>query len=509
MQLIRVTTFVIVTMAAFLAAGSFAQTPATVMYRVDGQPATASAPYRGPTTHKLTVAPASQPSPALKYRLFPADFDLVRGNAAAEYLKLYISSDAKIDDQVTELLAKPFDQLPLDQAKRLLESYGTAIKAAGVAGRMRDCDWQLHPEEGYAALVPDLSRYRRLARALALQVRVDAAQKDFDKATTHLQTGYAMARNMGRGAPLLISSLVGIAIADLMTKEAENLAQAGGPNLFWAIAWLPSPLVGIRDAMDLEANILYLQYPQLRNMGSANLTPEQLRAMSEELVGAIMTGVSGGFPPDREHRPPGIGLAVTAMLMKAYPEGKAYLAGKGLSQKEIEAMPVITVSAMGQLDAYEQIRDNIFKWFAMPYWQGAEGHEQAVKQLLEAKAGGKGMPFINLLPTLGRAWQMQVRSQRRLAALQVIEAVRAYAAEHGGNPPASLEITVPTLTIDGIVNLDDHTGVYPSITQTPPPIDPITGKPFVYTVTGQTFRIDATAGVPPTDGDVYEVTLTK
>ncbi len=78
---------------------------------------------------------------------------------------------------------------------------------------------------------------------------------------------------------------------------------------------------------------------------------------------------------------------------------------------------------------------------------------------------------------------------RRLAILQCIEAIRMYAALHEGRLPVSLA----------------------DMAQSPAPMDPITGKEFVYTTTGNQATLEgpAPSGDDPSHVVRYELTLTK
>jgi hypothetical protein len=97
--------------------------------------------------------------------------------------------------------------------------------------------------------------------------------------------------------------------------------------------------------------------------------------------------------------------------------------------------------------------------------------------------------LIYLLPNLSRMYFHQTRLDRRVAALQCVEAIRMYAAEHEGKLPASLA----------------------EVTDVPVPIDPVTGKEFGYQVEGGTFTLDSPAppGERPDQGSRYVVTLRR
>jgi hypothetical protein len=77
---------------------------------------------------------------------------------------------------------------------------------------------------------------------------------------------------------------------------------------------------------------------------------------------------------------------------------------------------------------------------------------------------------------VSRAVPAAARLDRRVAALRCVEALRLYAAAHGGEPPARLA--------------DVH--------EVPVPADPVTGQPFDYRLEGDRAVLSA----PPPPGEV-------
>lgn len=107
----------------------------------------------------------------------------------------------------------------------------------------------------------------------------------------------------------------------------------------------------------------------------------------------------------------------------------------------------------------------------------AEAPNEAVRQEFEKV----------LRPAHERSRLVSQRLDANLAALQCVEAIRAYAASHGGQLPASLS-DVKELTV---------------------PVDPITGEPFRYTVTGSTAVLESPLppGADKRDGMHYEISV--
>ena len=125
-------------------------------------------------------------------------------------------------------------------------------------------------------------------------------------------------------------------------------------------------------------------------------------------------------------------------------------------------MPAAQVVLLYTMQTYDELRDDLLKYFFMPHPQVRKRMEQVVKQpaidreiipLFQAYHGGLIMPAENA----------QTRINRDLAALQILEAIRLYAGAHDGQLP-------------------DRLG---DITEVPIPLDPFRGEPFLYERTGE------------------------
>jgi hypothetical protein len=291
-----------------------------------------------------------------------------------------------------------------------------------------------------------------------------------------LQTGYALARHAGEGQTL-INALVGMAIANMMSKQVETLAQQpGAPNLYWALTELPDPLVDMRPGIEAEWAMIYLSYPDLRDLDKKDYSAEQWRERLNKLTGAILSFTDGAPKISSE-------LITTALAMTGYPMAKQGLVDQGLKPEEVEAMPVPKVILLYTMRTYEKLRDDIFKWFAVPYPQAVTGMEKAQAEL-NSGLRREVIPFASmLLPAVRAAHSAGARSERAIAALRVIEAIRLYGAAHHGNLPEKLS----------------------EITEVPVPNDPTSGKPFTYRRTGTTAILESPGG--KRYGLRYEITF--
>ncbi len=442
----------------------------------------------GPTV--LTVSPAPAPSPVLLYQLLPDLLEQTPGNALPIY---YVALDlldgaegegmAKFHEAVQELLDRPLAEMSLEQARVILTRHRQALEQVDLAARRETCVWDAPiRSQGINMPLPSLVRFRTLARLVTLQARVQIAERHYNEACRTLQSSLAMARHVADG-PTLINALVGVAMADLALQRVRELSQQpGAPNLYWALTDLPRPFIDLRRSMQFERSILVMTFPQLRNIADTDMSPQQWEAAAAQFI-QMLNGITTEQPPEIgwEQR-----LGIAAVCVKVYPQAKARLIATGQSPEKVTAMPVQKVVLLDMLDRYGEQRDELFKWFGVPYWQAAEHlwkFEEAAGQIQRDELN----PFMALLPSLGRAYFRAVKLDRTIAAQRCVEAIRLHAAANEGRPPASLE----------------------EIKAAPMPIDPTTGAAFRYerTASGVVLESPAPPGASPTDSLRYQVTI--
>ncbi len=153
-------------------------------------------------------------------------------------------------------------------------------------------------------------------------------------------------------------------------------------------------------------------------------------------------------------------MVSTAAALRGYPMAKRALVAWGRPAAEVEVMPVAQVIMIYTMRTYEELRDGVFKWYGAPYPEGRAGAAEADNDVRRATQEGREvLPIAGLLlPAVASAYYAEVRNERRIAMLRIIEAIRLYGAAHEGRLPDDLA----------------------EIKEVPIPSDPITGKPFVY-----------------------------
>ena len=156
----------------------------------------------------------------------------------------------------------------------------------------------------------------------------------------------------------------------------------------------------------------------------------------------------------------------------------------GLSAERLTRFPADQVLLLDEKRELEERFDDVVKTIDYPFWQ-----VEALNAQIELK---KPLPLFAdaFLPRMQGARRAQGRVDQLIGLLRHVEALCLYAAEHDGTLPAKLS-HVPM----------------------PLPVDPFSGKPFHYEVTGNTAHL---RGTPPSGLEKelrfnmhYEVTLQK
>lgn len=224
-----------------------------------------------PAVVRLTVEPKAPARPAPS--LLPPEKDRTDGNRAEQYEDAAAAVSKVSSGSLSGTWTSgPVENLAREEAAEIVGKAKPVLDKLDKAARCRECKWDPPPS------MQRLSDYRSLARHLALQVRLSIAEKRYDDAVHGLQTGLALARDLGQGTEL-IQTLVGIAIGELMLEQAgELIGSPGAPNLYAALTELPSPLVNLDHAIQRDLDNLKKQNPLIRGALRAQLTPSHDRA---------------------------------------------------------------------------------------------------------------------------------------------------------------------------------------------------------------------------------------
>ncbi|MFQ5735136.1 MAG: hypothetical protein ACE5KM_24645, partial [Planctomycetaceae bacterium] len=240
-----------------------------------------------PTTFKLTVSPAAEPEPALKYALLPRFEDLKPGNSTPFYYRAILSIKDRPKDPLKPFhdnydtwMNGPPSQMPRDEVRKFLRGFRNVFHELKIATHREKTDWAWRLKDvtgiqAIAFLLPEVQEARQVARLLILRIRLAIAERRYDDAIASFQMGYQLARDVAE-PPTLINDLVGVSIAQMLTAELRNMSgTSGAPNMYWALSKMRRPFIDMEPAMRYEMTLPAKVFPALQDAETADHSPEE------------------------------------------------------------------------------------------------------------------------------------------------------------------------------------------------------------------------------------------
>ncbi|MEM8735445.1 MAG: hypothetical protein AAGG44_14525 [Planctomycetota bacterium] len=431
---------------------------------------------------ELELVPKSEPRPALSVRLLPDDYDSIPGNAAFFYMQAlawaeqtnarrirddferkYVEqareeglSISEVPPHVWRENTRPED-LPLEEVKEYLSYSAFQQRYLKEAWRRPHCDFDRRIREVESPamiLLPEIQSMRGLARTQSLRFLTAIAEDRVDDAITIFGQQLAFAPHLSQET-FLVSNLVGIACASIGIYDASYLCEhPDAPNMYWAIASLPKPLVDLHPALSFERQFLFEEFKQLKEIDTKPKSKEFLR----ESLTAFTRALEYLGDDDAFSRFGALGTSLA--IASGVPGAKRYLIEvEGIDAQTIESLPNTQIFLLGVRRYYEHARDEVFKWQYLTYPQVEKYRIDPSQQIRDdvQEYGLIAAPAEAVLAAVNAASAAQARQQQSLALLQTIEAIRHHLAQNDNQLPTSLdELELPAID------------------------DPATGKPFNY-----------------------------
>lgn len=413
------------------------------------------------------VESAGEPVPALKYRLYPAKWELKSGSALMHYNRAVIS-----------LLQLPVDERRKLQSEEWMWGTGKALKPTaeelGKAVQSLDFifaelhelalsedfvwDHRLRHMNGldiYMYHLHDVQEVRSFARLLQLRIRYQLLQADFDGALSSVADGIRLAEFVGQGETL-IHKLVGIAIQAMMRKSMMKAIETPGcPNLYWALATIPRPLNGVSESVSWELNNIPRVLPALAEAETANWSNEQAADKWKGMVNDLVT-----LSNDNSSMVARTAIAIVGVTQAD--QAKQHLLDQGFSKERVETMPGL--QAVLAMTAWElrMIGHDLEKAHLLPSIKGrrlAAKEQEIFDSFGNTNRTSSLTAIISrlLFPAVRNAAEAEVRIEMSYHRLMTLEAIRMH-VDATGRLPKRLE----------------------DLKDVPAFPDPYTGQPFGY-----------------------------
>ncbi|MGC4002393.1 MAG: hypothetical protein QM811_04295 [Pirellulales bacterium] len=257
-----------------------------------------------------------------------------------------------------------------------------------------------------------------------------------------------------------IGGLIGISICRTMAVEQLEtfVQQPDAPNLYWALTELPSRMIDLRKAMDIKAQIVELTFPDLKDVETARLTSAEWRSRFLHVARTLAQFQQWNADSPKE-------AELDGLIARYTPLAKVGLRERGWTDDKLAKLDPVQLILLEFVRRNDELGQEVLRTFHLSYPEYARTQAalEVASSTVDRQLKSASEPF--QLPQLLGAAQPElrratVRLDRQIAALRVIEALRLHAAANGGALPKSLD----------------------DVTLVPIPADPVSGKPFDYTL---------------------------
>jgi hypothetical protein len=337
-------------------------------------------------------------------------------------------------------------------------------------------------------VLPEIQETRNLARLLALQAKLAIREQRWDDMVRDCRLGFRLAETTGRSTDFLIGRLVGFAIASTMLNVIETaIQQPECPNLYWALASLPSQrLFETRESLEFESILLSRL---VRDVGvlpdqpiGAEAARKKMQSIIEQADRSLFDGKSSKQGPELTSLFAG---GYVVMMADASRDLLATTPQWGERAFELSASEAVLRATMLK---FARARDHWIAWSYLPVELSAEYEKDWLE--VYAAAVTEREPLSELIGLLTPAMQAARSSGRRseqyLNWLITIEALRMHAADRG-ELPMSLERLRPV----------------------PAWQDSMVGRPFEYTRKSTSEAVLTRAARVPNDSERTHLLLLK
>lgn len=153
-------------------------------------------------------------------------------NAALRYWQAANETPTAVREAVREIdwdaVGKNLDAdaMPESYRKAIALDSGGIVNVVLGATKLALCNWEINYEDGIGALLPHLAPMRTHARVLRLNAREALVKGDVERAT-EIVIGITRVGRHAMVDPVLICSLVGVAITETALNEADVMAGSG------------------------------------------------------------------------------------------------------------------------------------------------------------------------------------------------------------------------------------------------------------------------------------------
>lgn len=396
-----------------------------------------------------TVSPAAETQPAFRYEFWPHASRLKPGKAQLYYFRA-VAALQQADGALESILAiARQDEFATSEVRAFLKSLTPVFDHLERMAFCEDTSWdhgnpELTGVKLLEAGVDDCQLARDLVRLLVYKAAIQRADRDFDGVSRTVLIGNRLAYLLGRGESVIQRQIACALSANIRIVVQETIQTPGCPNLYWAIATVPQPLIDLRPAVEQNLKAIHKVFPELK----AATTAEWSEETSLNKWKACLARLAELYLP----------MEVQTRWIKEAKDCSSFadaarkrLLNNGFSDDRLNRMPMTTIVMADAAFELDRLIDQARKATLLPYGTmrmlqqlESSGFRDAV--LFQAERTTTTAPksvatlFAGSLILSIRQLEAAVsRTPIMLRRLMTLEAIREYSDANNGQLPASFE----------------------------------------------------------------------
>ena len=416
------------------------------------------------TLYTMTITPAAEPIPAFKYRLVVPPHKTTAGNAVTHYLRsLALDSFSRSwEDAWKEYggetvdawqqLSTPSNEIPIDDLQKVSSSFDFYVdNYIRRATRCRYADWTLALEdmsglEMYSLLLPGVQQSREIAVILSLRNRLAIIEGRHEDSIEHIKMIYKLGESVNENGFIVANLAAAREVSMANECMIDLIASPNSPNMYWALAELPRPILSFRKAMRLESNLSERFFPELNDVETAEYSVEQWKQLlltTTDTVTAVRAIIGTSETANPKLQMQDELLAMAAGLV-AYPSAKQRLLDAGLGEERVKAMSVSQTLLVDFKRDCDYFANEFEKTLHVPYQDSLDFADRAEGLLYPVSMSRFGAIMATMVLQPNQSIRrVGYHIQVEIDSLMVIEAIRNHATTKGEFPKSLDDLDLP------------------------------------------------------------------
>ena len=364
----------------------------------------------------LHVQAAALVTPSLKYRLYPDFFVQVSGDAGPIYREAFAKLEMSEEERnaLADIANAPFDKFSLDDADKILTDRRDALALIDKAGLNDHCDWGVDLRDWLKQPMTFLNGARRATQLVSLKARTQMRRGQIADAIKTLKSGFALTHHLSGRAS--IQGLVATGLNKLLLLQVVQLEQLpDAPNLYWALADIPRPLVNLRTMIDVDAALLRM-VPVCDGRDPRTIPSEEYRKWLDGIAVNNATDAKEVFTKRLDY---------AVEMGKIWPIARAYLESHGYSREAVNDMPMERAVGIFFVEDAQSISDDARSLCRFEYWDMPRAlvtrldaierrhFSNPIETLAPSVIPCANSSKVNKCSPLSRRWRRSVISRRR------------------------------------------------------------------------------------------------